>query len=122
MANNHFSRASPNLQNVTDSEDWSLADPHALLHLLTNPSKDQSAILLMLAPKIDLATTTDLWDAWAAAFTHPDGAPLTFKFRYIAVATLTSPLITPEALSAQTSALAQWALYSCPSELLQQNT
>ena len=115
-------RAAPNLHNVTDSEDWSLADPHALLHPLTNPSKDQSAILQLLAPEIDLAKATSIWDAWAAAFAHPDGTPLTFQFRDIAIATLTSPLVTPEALSAQTSALAQWALFSCPNELLQTNT
>jgi hypothetical protein len=114
--------AAPNLHNATDSEDWSLADPHTLLHLVTNPSEDQSTILQLLAPKLDLATATDIWDAWAAAFAHPDGTPLTVEFRDIAVATLTSPLVTPEALSAQTSALAQWALFSCPNELLQTNT
>jgi hypothetical protein len=38
------------------------------------------------------------------------------------IATLTSPLVTPKALSALTSALAQWSLYSFPSELLQTNT
>ena len=56
-------RAAPSLHNVSDSEDWSLADPHTLLHLLTNPSKDQSSILQLLAPETDLATTTDIWDA-----------------------------------------------------------
>ncbi len=74
-------RAAPNLHNVTNSEDWSLADPHTLLHLLTNPSEDQSAILELLAPKLDLATTTDIWDAWAAAFAHTDGTFLTTEFR-----------------------------------------
>ena len=53
-------RDAPNLHNVTNSEDWSLADPHTLLHLLTNPSEDQSAILQLLAPELDLATATDI--------------------------------------------------------------
>ena len=115
-------RDAPNLHNVTNSEDWSLADPHTLLHLLTNPSEDQSAILQLLAPELDLATATDIWDAWALAFAHTDGTLLTTEFRDISIATLTSLLITPEALSAQTTALAQWALYSCPNEFLQLNT
>jgi hypothetical protein len=75
-----------------------------------------------LAPKLDLATTTDIWDARAAAFAHLDGTFLTTEFRDISIPTLTSLLITPEAPSAQTSALAQWALYSCPNELLLLNT
>ncbi len=115
-------RLAPNLHNVPNSEDWSLADPHTLLHLLTNPSEDQSVILQLLARELDLATTIDIWDAWAAAFAHPDGTFLITEFRDISISTLTSLLISPDALSAQTSALAQWALYFCPNELLLLNT
>ena len=50
------------LRNVADAEEWSLADPHTLLHFLTNPTEDQAAVLQLLAPELDLASATDIWD------------------------------------------------------------
>ena len=70
--------AAPLLRNVADAEDWSLTDPHTLLHLPTNTSDDQSTILQMLAHELDLASATDIWNAWADAFTTPDGPQLPF--------------------------------------------
>ena len=61
------------LRNVAYIEDWSLTDPHTVLHLLTNPSDDQAYILQILAPQLDLASAIYIWMAWAASFTTPDG-------------------------------------------------
>ena len=114
--------AAPLLRNVADAEVWSLTDPHTLLHRLTNPTDDQSAILQMLASELDLATSTDIWTAWADAFTTLDGPQLPLEFRAVALDTLTTTLITPAILSAQTPILAQWDLHSIPIECLQAAT
>ncbi len=76
----------------------------------------------MLAPKVDLATATDIWTAWADEFTSPNGPQLPLEFRIAALDTLTATLITPAALSVQTLILAQWALHSIPIECLQAAT
>ena len=72
----------------------------------------------MLALKLDLPSAKDIWNGWAAAFTTPYGQQLSLEFRAAVLNTLTSTFITPAALSAQTPALAQWALHSIPVEFL----
>jgi hypothetical protein len=69
-----------------------------------------------------MALVIDIWVAWAAAFTVPDGPPLPLEFRTVAIDTLTSTLITSAAIFAQTLVLAQRALHSIPAEILQTAT
>ncbi len=76
----------------------------------------------MLAPELDVASATHIWTAWAAAFTTLDGPQLPLEFCTASLDALTTTLITPSALSAQTLDLAQWALHSIPIEILQAAT
>jgi len=111
--------AAPLPRNVADAEDLSHTNPHTVLHLLTNPSDDQAAILQMLAPEFGLALATNIWTAWSVAFTTLCGPQLPLEFRTAALDTLKAIIVTSAAISAQALALAQWALHSIPIEILQ---
>ncbi len=61
---------------MAGTDDWSLLDVHSLLYLIAPPSQDRDVILQRLAPKQDVATSADIWDAWEMALTVPGVTPL----------------------------------------------
>ncbi len=95
---------------------------HTLFYLITPPSEDHSAILQLFAPEQDVASAVDIWDAWKAALTVPGTPPIQPALRQVALDTLTSPLITPEALQAQTYHLPEWVYNSVHLDILKAAT
>ena len=73
-------------------------DVHTLLHLIAPSLDDRAAVLQLRALEQEVATTADIWDAWEAALTVPEAPLLPPALRQVSLGTLTSPLITPEAL------------------------
>jgi hypothetical protein len=59
-----------------NADTWNLKDLHSLLHLLTPPSLDQTALLQLLAVATPPEDAADIWDAWEAALSGPDDPPL----------------------------------------------
>ena len=103
---------------MVGTDDWSLLDVHTFLYLIAPPSQDRAAILQLLAPDQEVVVTTDIWDAWEAALTLPGAPPLPPALRQVSLDTLTSPLVTPEALQAQINLLAQWVHSAAPLDTL----
>jgi len=110
--------ANPSLRAATGTDDWSLLDVHTLLYLITPPSEDRVAVLQLLAPEQEVATTADIWDTWEAALTVLGAPPLPPALRQVSLDTLTSPLITFEALQTQADQLAQWVYQAVPLNIL----
>jgi len=90
----------------------------ALLYLIAPPSDDRSAILQLLALEHDVAAAADIWGAWEAALTVLDAPPIQSALRQVALDTLTSPLITPYELQAQTYQLTEWVYNSVHLDIL----